>query len=265
MSESPLGHERRNPSHPLRRARDYFDDGITRRRTWFKYERHYRLTYRRRPLITVLCTIAAVAATSVLAWGTTRVGSIYTDAAFAGSGWATCSAPISWTTDTSNLTPKQAAVVRPDLGAAFDAWAKASGLTFADGGELAVSYNDATTTVKPVKDISRNIAVYFVPDSKSSIITKNVVGYGSPSRVFAGSKEIVNGYIAVSTDYLVRTNSFDRRLLFMHELGHALGLADSDDPSNVMFRYLDTNLPVDRQIGSGDIEGIKAIEKVCQN
>ncbi len=265
VPELPVGYERRNPNHPLRRPGDYRPDGVTRRRRWFRYERHYRLTYRRRPLATVLSTIAAVLATSLVAWGTTRVGSIYTDSAFAGSGWATCSTPITWTTDTSNLSPKQAAVVRPDLAEAFSAWSKASGLNFADGGELSMIYDDATTTVKPVKVVNRNIAVYFVPDSESSIITRTVVGYGTPSRVMASSKEIVGGYFVISTDYLVRTTSEDRQLLFMHEVGHALGLADSDDPGNLMFRYLDTNTSTKQQIASGDIAGIKSIEKVCQN
>lgn len=260
MPELPVGYERRRPDHPLRRTRDYRADG-TRRRTWYRHERKYRLAYRRRPITTALCTLAAIMATSLIAWGTTRVGSIYTDTAFAGSGWATCSTPITWTTDTSELTREQAAVVRPDLAASFDAWAKASGLIFADAGEMSVIYDDSTTSIEPLRDIRRNIAVYFVPDAKSSIITKKVVGYGTPSRVYAGSREIVNGYFAVSTDYLVSTNRADRRLLFMHELGHALGLADSDDPGNVMFRYLDTT----SQLANGDIEGIKAIEKVCQS
>ena len=124
---------------------------------------------------------------------------------------------------------------------------------------MLVTYDDATSSVKPVVDLNRNIAVYFVPDSKSSIITRSVVGYGTPSRVFPDTKEIVNGYFVVSTDYLVKTNSARRQVLFTHELGHALGLADSDDPSNIMFRYLDTA----EVLGAGDIAGIKAIEKVC--
>ena len=254
--------EKRDPNHPLRKARDYQADGVTRRRTWFKPERKYRLAYRRRPFATFITTVAAVIATSLAGVATTTVvGSIYSNTSFAGSGWATCASPITWTTDTSYLTPAQAALVRPDLAAAFAAWSKASGLTFADKGEVPVKYDDATTTVTPVVDMTRNIAVFFVPDAKSSIITKSVVGFGTPSRVFADTKEIVNGYFVVSTDYLVRTDSQRRQQLFMHELGHALGLADSDDPGNIMFRYLDTT----QTPGEGDVAGIKAIEKVCSH
>jgi len=261
VSNEQGGYDRRDPNHPLRRPQDYRPDG-NRRRRWSAPERKVRLTYRRHPVTTVLCTVGAVMATSVLAWGTTVVGSIYTDTTFSGSGWANCSTPITWTTDTSNLSPAQAAVVRPDVAAAFAAWSKASGYTFADGGEIAVKYDDATSTVKPVLDINRNIAVYFVPDSKSTTLSKSVVGFGSPSRVFAETREIVNGYFVVSTDYLVRSDSQKRRMLFMHELGHALGLADSDDPDNIMFRYLDTDDSIGR-VGAGDTAGIHAIEKTC--
>ena len=251
--------EKRDPHHPLRRPRDYKPDG-TRRRTWYRPERKYRLAYRRRPFTIFITTVAAVIATSLAGVATTSVvGSIFANSAFAGSGWANCSSPITWSTDTSNLTPDQAALVRPDLAAAFEAWSKASGLIFADKGEVPVKYDDSTTKLQTGVDLNRNIAVYFIPDSESSIITRSVVGYGTPTRVFSDTKEIVSGYFVVSTDYLVRTNSERRRVLFMHELGHALGLADSDDPDNIMFRYLDTTV----SLGAGDIAGIQAIEKAC--
>lgn len=262
MSDAPGGFERRDPNHPLRRPRDYREDG-NRRRRWSTPERKYRLTYRRHPLVTLACTIAAVMASSVLAWGTTVVGSIYTDVAFKGSGWASCATPISWTTDTSNLSPAQASLVRPEISAAFASWAKVSGYTFTDGGEVAVKYDDVTSSVRPVLDINRNIAVYFVSDAKSKLLNKTIVGYGTPSRVYADSREIVNGYIVLNTDYLPHTNSAQREVLFMHEIGHALGLADSDDPGNIMFRYLDMNASMG-SIASGDITGIKSIQKICR-
>lgn len=40
--------DKRNPNHPLRRAKDYVNG--QRRRKWSKPERKYRLAYRRRPL-----------------------------------------------------------------------------------------------------------------------------------------------------------------------------------------------------------------------
>ncbi len=53
------GLERRNPLHPLRRPTDYLPNG-ERRRTWSRPERTYRLTSRRRPVLTFVATLLAV-------------------------------------------------------------------------------------------------------------------------------------------------------------------------------------------------------------
>ncbi|MDO8731237.1 MAG: matrixin family metalloprotease [Actinomycetota bacterium] len=256
--EPPTGVDRRNPKHPLRRPKDYANNG-RRRRLWTRSERKIRLSYRRSPIATVLCAITVLLLASAEAYGTNRVGSIYDDETFAGSGWASCSTPISFTTDTSNLPDAVVAKIRPDLAAAFDAWSQASGYSFVDSGEQAVDYSDSNSSVTTASDIKRNIAVYFVPNARSNMITSTVVGFASPNKVFAGTKEIVGGYMVLSADYVKVVDSAHRLALFTHELGHALGLTDSDDPGNVMYRYLDTNAT----LASGDIAGIKAIEKVC--
>ncbi|MDO9485341.1 MAG: matrixin family metalloprotease [Actinomycetota bacterium] len=257
-SEPPAGIDRRDPQHPLRRAHDYADSG-QRTRTWTRPERRFRLSYRRSPIATVVCSLLVLISSSAVAYGTTRVGSIYSDETFAGSGWATCSTPISFTTDTSNLPKSVAAKIRPDLAAAFDAWAQGSGYTFVDNGELPVVFNDSSSSVTTASDLGRNIAVHFVPNAHSTMITSEVVGFASPNKVFADTKEIVGGYMVLSSDYVKVVDPVHRRALFMHELGHALGLAHSEDPGNVMYKYMHNNAT----LASGDIAGIRAIEKVC--
>jgi len=253
------GYDRRDGTHPLRRPRDYRPDG-QRRRRWSRPERAYRLTYRRRPFATILSTIGAVLTTSLIAVATSRVGSIYTDSTYNSSGWAVCSTPISWTTDMHNLPPEIASKVRPQVAQAFAAWGQAAGYTFVDGGEAPVAFDNAKSTVTPVADINRNIAIYFVPDADSDRITKTVVGFASPNLVYPGSKEIVGGYMAMSADYIASVNAARQYALILHEMGHALGLADSTDPGNVMYGQVDTRAG----LANGDIEGLKAIEKVCQ-
>jgi Zn-dependent protease with chaperone function len=252
------GYDRRDVNHPLRRPQDYTPDG-QRRRRWSRPERKVRLTYRRRPVATVLSTIAVVLVTSLVAVGTTRVGSIFTDETYNASGWAVCSTPISWTTDLHALTPQQAAQIRPLIAKAFNAWGTAAGYTFADGGEALVTYDNAKSSVKTVADISRNIAITLVPDAASDRITKQVVGFASPNLVYPGSKEIVGGYIVLSSDYMASVNAAHQYALILHEMGHALGLADSSDPGNVMFGMVDSR----GGLGTGDIAGLKDIEKVC--
>ncbi|MDP2288523.1 MAG: matrixin family metalloprotease [Actinomycetota bacterium] len=258
VSEPPTGADRRDPHNPLRRPSDYTGDG-RRRRHWTGPERLLRLNYRRSPIATLICTLTLLMGTSAVAYGTTRVGSIYNDEAFAGSGWASCSTPISFTTDTSYLSKDMAASIRPDLAAAFEEWTRGAGYAFVDEGEHPVVFDDATSTVRTSADLQRNIAVYFVPDSRSRMITSAVVGFASPNMVRPDTREIVGGYMVVSADYVKVVDPVRRRALFMHELGHALGLAHSDDPGNVMYKYMHNNAT----LASGDIAGIKAIEKVC--
>lgn len=66
-------HEKRDAHHPLRRAGDYLADGVTRSRRWSRPERAYRLTYRRHPMATLLSTIAAILATTLIASAATVV------------------------------------------------------------------------------------------------------------------------------------------------------------------------------------------------
>lgn len=251
--------DHRRPDHPLRRPKDYRPDG-TRRRRWLPVERKYRLSYRRRPVATVLSTVAAVVASSAIAYGSVRVESIFSyDPNLSGSGWQVCSTPISWTTDMRNVPADKRQAYRADIAKAFATWGQTSGYTFTDAGEMPIRFDDAQSLVTPVADINHNISVYFAPDSESTMLTKTVVGFAGPSKVFVESREIVGGYVVLSTDYLQTVNPKKRTALATHEIGHALGLADSDDSGNVMYRIV-KNKTV---LGDGDAAGIKAIIKPC--
>lgn len=111
--------------------------------------------------------------TSFLAYGTTLVGSICSNTTFAGSGWSDCEIAITWTTDTINLSAEQKPKFRSDIEFAMNAWAAATGLMFTDRGEVSVTYNDATSAVQPVRSVKRNIAIYFVPDTESTLISQH--------------------------------------------------------------------------------------------
>lgn len=251
-------HERRDPKNPLRRVKDYRPDG-TRRRVWSRPERKYRLTYRRRPFATAASTAVAVLAVPALAFGAARVESIFTDATFRDSGWTACQ-PITYTTDTRNLTPAQAAELRPQLAKAFQIWSNGTGYTFIDAGESPVVFDNASSSVKTVANIDRNIAIYFAPDSESTFLTKTVVGFASPSLVWTDSREITGGYAVYSTDYIIKANPRQQTALFAHEIGHALGLADSKDPSNTMYYLVNKTT----KLSEGDTLGIRSIIKPCK-
>ena len=142
---------------------------------------------------------------------------------------------------------------------AFEQWQNASGYKFAFAGEAETAYDDSKTIVTTVATIDNNIAVVFLRDTQSTFLTKEVVGFASPNKVWANEKEIVGGYAGFNIDYLVNAPQKDRRNLFIHEIGHALGLADSDDKGNIMYRMIDGQM----KIADGDINGLKALVKPC--
>lgn len=242
---------------PQRRWTDLVPDG-RKRRKWSKPERKYRLAYRRRPFATAMSTAVAVAATGALAYGTTQVGSIFDGTPYAGSGWA-CGVPVTWTTDLSEVSESEREAVRAGLQRSFATWSGATGLQFTYAGEVETTYDDAQTLVTPVADLNRNIAVTVLPDRQSTFLTPQVVGFGSPSQVYLDSRAITGGYVGFSAEYVAKASPKQRQALFTHEIGHALGLADSDDAGNVMYRIVDKKAV----LSDGDVAGMKAILKPC--
>lgn len=251
-------HEKRNPNHPLRRAKDYVNG--ERRRKWSKPERAYRLSSRRHPVATAASTAVAIVASGAIAYGTANVGSIFAGTEYDGAGWATCTAPITYTIDPINLPDVMRTEVKASIDAAFTAWANGSGYTFLNAGESPTVYDDAASSVSTVAEINRNIAITFLWDKDSTMLTKDVVGFASPSKVFADSKEIVGGYAAFNINYLIKSKPEDDMSLFTHEIGHALGLGHSEDKNNIMYAMLDSN----PSLGSGDLTGLRSLIKPCK-
>ncbi|MDI1289898.1 MAG: hypothetical protein PSX37_08140, partial [bacterium] len=66
--------DRRSPGHPLRRPQDYRPDG-TRTRRWSRGERVLRLSFRRRPLVTLASTVIALLMPVTLVYAGTTITS----------------------------------------------------------------------------------------------------------------------------------------------------------------------------------------------
>lgn len=247
---SILTNEKRSAENPLRRPKDYNNDG-TRRRKWSRAERKYRLSYRRRPVTTAVSTAAAIVASATIAYSGSQVSSIFAGTELDGSGWTICDGPISWTLDSG--IPYEY-----DLKWAFAEWEK-SGYKFIYAGPAQTTYDDANSRLTTVAEINRNIAISFLPDRASTMLTQNVAGFAGPSSVLTDKKKIVGSYIVFNLDYALSASQKQRRALFLHEIGHALGLADSQDKNNVMYWTVDSNT----HLSEGEVKSVALLEKNC--
>jgi hypothetical protein len=190
--------------------------------------------------------------------------SIYSgpNANLANSGWSTCPTPIEWTVDTRGLTDDQSAAQVSSLKWAFSTWSTASGLTFEYAGQLDVVYDDDDFTVVPADGTAvadRHIYLDFVGLTESTRLGGNTVGLGSPSHVMVSSHEIVGGVAVFRADHVKSASTSAVKSLYLHELGHVLGLAHAAVESNIMYPIVATNL----ELGAGDVNGVHAFTKPC--
>ncbi len=115
---------------------------------------------------------------------------------------------------------------------------------------------DFSNSKRPIGDITIELSSLSDPDGYSGY-TKSVVDRG----------EILKSYIII---YDVNSISNEQlSIIFMHEFGHALGLAHSSDPDDLMYPVIETNFPyisecmVDAIAGLYD--GLKSSEVTCQS
>lgn len=184
------------------------------------------------------------------------------NAALANSGWATCTAPIVWTVDSHELTDAETAEQVENLQWAFDQWSQVSGLTFQFEGQLAVSYDDAAFTMKPADGstlASRHVYLDFVRATESTRLGGGTVGLASPSQVLSAQKEIVGGEAVFRVDHVKSAGTREVKSLYLHELGHVLGLAHANETANIMYPIVTDHVA----LGSGDVNGVKVMTKPC--
>ena len=178
------------------------------------------------------------------------------------AGWATCSAPITWSVDTRGLSADEAAAQIANIEWAFGQWAQVSGLSFQYAGTTTLAYNDSSFSLKPADGSatpSRHVYLAFVADSDSDRMGGGVVGLGSPSTVWPTTKEIVNGTAVFRTDHIKKSGAREAKALILHELGHVLGLGHADDAANIMHGIVTD----DTELGAGDTNGVRTMMKPC--
>lgn len=214
-------------------------------------------------LSVVIASGALLSIIGVVAYGESQVESIFmtTMPELTGSGWADCDVPITWSLDTSRLTPAEAAVASDQMTSDFAKWGAASGLTFQYVGEVPVIYNDTTFIVTSDQHPSdRHVYVAFLHDSESSMLDERTVGLASPTKVIKDARQITEGSVVLEMEYITKVNKTHASSLYLHELGHALGLGHGKDKATVMYPIVDTT----NELSPADIAGIRALTKACQ-
>ncbi len=182
--------------------------------------------------------------------------------ALANAGWSGCPAPITWSVDASNLSADEATEQIANLQWALDQWTLATGLSFQFAGTTELAYNDAAFSLTPTDGTAasaRNIFLAFVNDADSDRLGGGTVGLGGPSQVWQSSKEITGGTAVFRTDHVAKAGVNEARSLYLHELGHVLGLAHAAETANIMYPVVTDHL----ELGAGDTAGARSMTKPC--
>ena len=214
-------------------------------------------------LATVVVSAAFLSIIGVVAYAESQVASIFVGSSpeLINSGWADCDTPITWSMDTTRLTPADAKIAEAQLTSDLAKWGAASGLTFQYVGPVTVTYDDTNYVVtSDVHPSERHLYIAFLNDSESTLLDTRTVGFASPTKVWQDSKEITEGSVVLSIDYVKKINAKKESALYLHELGHALGLGHGTSQENVMYYLVDTN----NTLSPGDIEGIRNLVKACK-
>lgn len=182
--------------------------------------------------------------------------------ALVNAGWSSCAAPVTWSLDPGSLPHAEVEAQVASLQWAFDEWSAASGLTFQYSGVVDVDYRDASFTMAPADGSAsarRHVYLAFVDDGDSDRMGGGIVGLGAPIQVFTDSREIVTGAAVFRTDHVRTAATPAVRSLYLHELGHVLGLAHASMTANIMYSMVTDHL----ELGSGDVNGVRTISKPC--
>lgn len=214
-------------------------------------------------LATVIISALFLLGVGAVGYAESRVASIFAESSpdLIDSGWADCDTPITWSMDTSRLSESDTAIARRQLARDMDKWGEVSGLEFEYVGEVPTIYDDTTFVVTSDQHPSeRHIYIAFLNEKDSTLLDKRTVGFAAPTKVWRDSKQIVEGSAVLSVEFVKQADRDESSALYLHELGHVLGLGHGDDEEDVMYYLVRDN----NNLSPADIEGIRAIVQACK-
>lgn len=187
-----------------------------------------------------------------------------------GSGWRACSPEVTWSLDPGPLPPAAATVEQRRLQRAFDAWSDQTGLTFTFTGFDDRTYDPVTHHLEPAGSSSsdtavtqqRHIATAFLAAESSPLFRKRTLGFGMPSLVLPEEREIIEGILVIKSEILSGASASQprqRASLYLHEIGHVLGLGHNDDANSIMYPIITQRLQLHQQ----DVTAVRSFIKPC--
>lgn len=188
--------------------------------------------------------------------------SLYASGPYAGAGWTRCPEPIRISVDTRQLRKSEVAKATAAMKIAVTRWNAAKTVRFAFGGEIPVRFDPATGVSTPVDNVARDRWIYVTlvkGQAAASGPDSQVVGLAGPLHIDPATNTIIDGSAAFQAQYVNKQKKSRVALLFAHELGHVFGLGHSKAKADIMYPVLHDQ----KELGAGDIEGIRAIVKSC--
>lgn len=182
-----------------------------------------------------------------------------------GAGWARCEQPLTWSVDVRGLTSRQSRREIKRIEQAWQTWSAASGVTARFTGRESLVFDPATNGLRrpdgsPPPD--RHVYLAFKTQSQVPIMIRGIVGLAMPSIVLVPSREIVSGMAIFRRGFVLTERKADPDRvthLYLHELGHVLGLGHAGLQDNVMYPSMDHLT----SLGTGDSAGVKAMTQPC--
>jgi hypothetical protein len=217
-------------------------------------------------LVAGLVSVMTMSLLTIPTAGAADYSSFFLQRDLSGAGWAVCEQPVTWSVDVRGLSTREARSEIRRLGAAWGAWSEASGIPARFVGRERLAFDPATNGLRRPDGAlppDRHVYVAFKSQQEVPIMVAGVVGMAMPSLVLMPTREIIGGMVILRRGFIReerKTSPYRVLHLYMHELGHVLGLGHATKVTNVMYPALDHR----SALGRGDIAGIRSLVQPCE-